>query len=191
MIIYLEGPDGSGKSTLADNIAKMCQEKGYEFDRFAEKNISTHPQRPDRIDKEHMLDELRYMANTDIVHILDRGPISDNIYRMFDNFEPVAKLEDYVKLFKEGGDKVMIIYTRTENAEKAMLERGDDNPVALRRHKELTKAYDAVMGILNCAINFKLIKFDYMEEGATEGMLKIVEAQIEKLKGGTPIDNAT
>lgn len=143
MIVYLEGPDGSGKSTLANEIAKYLKDEGYEVDRFAERNVSTHPTRPYRLDKKHLLDELKYMERDTAVHILDRGPLSDVVYRVFDNYDPVATMTDYLNFF--ASHAAIIIYCRTSNAEKAMNDRGDDNPVALTRHKEISKVYDIVM----------------------------------------------
>lgn len=184
MIIYLDGPDGSGKSTLANEIARICKEEGYSFDRFAERNIATNPRGNYRIDAEHLFDELKYMAKDNTIHILDRGPISDNLYRMFDNYEPVAKLEDYLKLFKEfnKNKQMILIYTRTDAAEKAMLERGDDNPIAINRHKELSKAYDLIMGVINFNLNGKMILFDYTLPNATDKLLNKVKETLKENK---------
>ena len=163
MIIYLEGPDGSGKSTLADAIAKDLKSKGYEVDRFAERNVNTHPQRPYRLNKEHLFDELKYMAKDSGIHILDRGPLSDCIYRIFDDYKPVASFADYIPLFKDfdSKDQLVMIYCHTPIAEQAMRERGDDNPVALSRHKELTKLYTMLMGVLNKALHGKIYNYDF------------------------------
>lgn len=180
MIIYLEGPDGSGKSTLADRIAELCEEQHIPCDRFSEQQISTNPTKPYRVNKETLFTKLNQMADSQVVHILDRGPISDNIYRMFDNYEAIGKLEDYLKLFKSFREKLLIIYCRTANAEKAMLERGDDNPVAIRKHKELTKAYDLIMSAILYSLPHNIVKFDYMLSNATENILKLVKDFLPK-----------
>ena len=140
MIIYLEGPDGSGKSTLANEIAKYLKDEGYEVDRFAERNVSTHPTRPYRLDKMHLLDELKYMERDNTVHILDRGPLSDVVYRVFDNYEPVATMTDYLNFF--ASHAAIIIYCRTGNAEKAMNDRGDDKILVNKEKNEITFLYD-------------------------------------------------
>ena len=85
MIIYLEGPDGSGKSTLADKIAELCKQLNKKYDRNGEPKVSTHPTRPNRVNANEVFNILRSMAESDEIVILDRGPISDNLYRMFDN----------------------------------------------------------------------------------------------------------
>lgn len=187
MIIYLEGPDGSGKSTLANSIYKVCLEENIDVERFAERNISTHPLKPDRISFDRLIDELTYMAEDNMVHILDRGPISDCIYRMFDNFDPVGKLEDYIKLFKKFVDKnqLILIYARTKAAEKAMKERGDENPIALNRHKELSKAYDLIMGVISYSINSDMLIYDFTVDNALEeATQRILNTIKEKLNKG-------
>lgn len=175
MIIYLEGPDGSGKSTLADNIAELCETLKVPYNRFAEQEISTNPTKPNRIDKVTLFSRLEAMSTSQKIHILDRGPISDNIYRMFDNYEALGKLEDYLKLFKSFREKILIIYCRTAKAEEAMLARGDDNPVAIRKHKELTKAYDLIMSAILYTLPANVVKFDFTIENETTNTLKLVE----------------
>lgn len=184
MIIYLEGPDGSGKTTLADKIKEICEELKIDYVRNAEQTISTHPNRPNRVTKEQLFEQLDFMAEENRVFILDRGPISDSIYRMFDDFDPVCKLEEYGKAFERyiKNDQMLIIYTRTPNAEQAMLERGDDNPVALRRHKELTKAYDVIMSALNMLLKGQVLRYNYAISNADEVTLGIVRNYISRLK---------
>ena len=175
MIIYLEGPDGSGKSTLADRIAELCEEQHIPCDRFSEQQISTNPTKPYRVDKETLFSRLEAMSASEIIHILDRGPISDNIYRMFDNYEALGKLEDYVKLFKSFNKNILIIYCRTNKAEEAMLTRGDDNPIAINKHKELTKAYDLVMGLIKYNLPNNIIKYDFTLPNEIEHILNIIK----------------
>lgn len=184
MIIYLEGPDGSGKSTAATNIAKRLVGLGYQVDRFAERNISTHPTRPYRIDDFHLFDELEYMEKDDTIHILDRGPLSDIVYRVFDDYKPVANFTQYLSFFSH--HEAIIIYCKTDNAEQAMNERGDDNPVALQRHKELTKVYDIVMAAIATVSVTPGLVYDYTRNTTKELFDRIVSRlQTGDCAGGT------
>lgn len=176
MIIYIEGVDGSGKSTLADKIAKMCKKEKFVYERYAERNISTKPDAINRITFEELVKKFEFMANDSVLHILDRGPISDCIYRMFDEYEPVGKLQDYISLFDGCKNKLMIVYARTKKAEEMMHKRGDDNPVAISRHKELSKAYDLVMGIVNTYLNNKVIPYDFSKRNAASYVVECVKS---------------
>ena len=167
MIIYIEGVDGSGKTTLADKIAKMCEKEKIEYDRYAERAISTKPDSVNRITFEELVKKFEFMANDYVLHILDRGPISDCIYRMFDEYEPVGKLQDYISLFEKCKGNLIIIYARTKKAEEMMHKRGDDNPVAIALHRELSKSYDLVMGVINNYLTSQIILFDFSKRNAT------------------------
>lgn len=167
MIVYIEGVDGSGKSTLADKIAKMCEKEKFIYNRYAERDIPTKPLALNRMKFEELVVKFNQMANDSVLHIMDRGPISDCIYRMFDNYEPVGKLEDYIAMFDGCKNNLMIVYARTKKAEEMMRKRGDDNPIAMSRHKELSKAYDLIMGIVNTYLNKKIIPFDFSKRNAT------------------------
>lgn len=176
MIIYIEGVDGSGKTTLADKIAKMCKKEKFVYERYAERNISTKPDAVNRITFEELVEKFEFMANDKVLHILDRGPISDCIYRMFDDYEPVGKLQDYISLFDRCKNKLMIVYARTKKAEEMMRKRGDDNPVAISHHKELSKAYDLVMGIVNTYLNNKIIPYDFSKRNATSYIVECTKS---------------
>lgn len=180
MIIYIEGVDGSGKSTLADKIAKMCKKEKIEYDRYAERSISTKPDSLNRITFDELVIKFNQMANDKVLHILDRGPLSDCIYRMFDDYEPVGKLADYISLFEGCKNKLMIVFARTKKAEELMLKRGDDNPVAISHHKELSKAYDLIMGIVNTYLTNKVILYDFSKRNSTSYVVDCVKSLISK-----------
>lgn len=157
MIIYLEGVDGTGKSTLVRMLEDSLSEFG-KVDAKANERIPTYPTRPNRVNQTKLFKELKAMARDNVIHIIDRGPISDIIYRVFDDYDPVTtldKVEEFIKLYN---NRILTIYCRNSNAKRNMLERGDDNPIAIAKHDELSKSFDIVMNILfnnlscNCAI---------------------------------------
>ena len=63
------------------------------------------------------------------------------------------------------------------------MARGDDNPVAIRNHKELTKAYDLLMGIIKYNLPTRCRKFDYTVENATKDVLTDLECMVEVFNG--------
>ena len=161
MIIYLEGPDGSGKTTLANHLYKALEEKRAALnissqtiiDPVAETRVSTHPAKRDRVTEKELYHRLKMMATDGDIHIMDRGPISDIVYRIFDNFKSVTTINKLIDFIKKYNKRIFIVYCRTKNAEEAMNARGDDNPVALERHKELSKVYDFAMSVVQANTN--------------------------------------
>lgn len=168
MIVYLEGPDGSGKSTLGNEIAKSFPNVIYN----AEPIISTHPLRPNRIKTVKLYNVLTAMANSEKLYVLDRGPISDIIYRLFDDEISVTTLSgilDFIITQMKAGNLVFI-YCNCPNAKEAMLTRGDDNPVALKNHDVISRIYNKIcnkidnkFGIETCFSDNKFMYKSYTQ----------------------------
>lgn len=161
MVVYLEGADGSGKSTLAKAIEQYYTEKGYKCVLDAESLINTHPKRPNRITGTELFIKLEQMCRSDLIYILDRGPISDLVYRVFDNYESVTNLESLINFLEPAINLgfLKLIYCKSSKAEEAMRERGDDNPTALNKYKELSKVYDLVMSAIT--VRSYIINYDF------------------------------
>ena len=157
MIIYLEGVDGTGKSTLVRMLEDTLSKFG-KVDAEANKRIPTHPNRPGRVTQAKLFKELKAMARDNVIHIVDRGPISDVIYRVFDAHTSVTTMKKVQEFLDEFNNRVLLIYCRNNAAKRNMLERGDDNPIAIEKHDEISKAFDIVMDLVfnhlpcNCAI---------------------------------------
>lgn len=193
MVIYLEGPDGSGKTTLAKQLEEKYIEEGYKVFTNGESIISTHPTRPNRVNEKELYEKLYTMTKAKEIYILDRGPISDCIYRVFDDFKPVTNISSFYYFMITNIDNFIIIYCNNKNAEKNMLNRGDDNPVAINKHKELSKLYNLVMNIFDATSHYK--EYDFAKDSIEDVTNIISEAlpvlpvlsrniDISKLKGG-------
>ena len=179
MIIYFEGPDGSGKSTLLNTIYNDLVNKGYKVDPQANRFIPTHPKAEKRVSERQLYRALKKMATDDsTVYLVDRGPISDIVYRVFDDYKPVTTPRKIMQFMQEYFTKILTFYCRTDLAEKKMLERGDDNPVALKRHKELTRLYDTIMDCFDEVLSAPIIKFDYSKKNSFRRVMKWVKTFI-------------
>lgn len=162
MIVYLEGPDGSGKSTLAKTVSWNCSNLSIDYV-FAEPSIQTNPTKPNRIFREELILRLYHMlTNKKTVYILDRGPISDCIYRLFDKYDPVIELNELVDLLSRYSENIFLVYCNNDKAEEYMLERGDDNPVAIKKHKKISMAYDMIMPLLENRVTY--MKYDFTKD---------------------------
>lgn len=175
MLINLEGPDGSGKTTLSDAItAELIREDLPVIQtKDGECKVDTHPKSRYRNKPSELISAITDMAYSDNIFVLDRGPISDVVYRNFDDYESVIterQVYDLLFLLKR---QIIIVYCRTDIAEQKMLERGDDNLIAIEKHKEITKKYD---DILSYIINrCQVLRFDYSKETAEDFAKRLVE----------------
>lgn len=177
MIIYLEGPDGSGKSTLSDAITDELITRDMPVMQIKDGNcgVDTHPKSPFRNTPDQLISALAQLAYSDMIYVLDRGPISDVIYRHFDDYKPVlneSQVADLLSLLK---DKVKVVFCDNDVAEQKMLERGDDNPIAIEKHKDITNCYRNYM--MTC-IRHEV--FDYTRTTAPIFADKIIDSLKEE-----------
>lgn len=174
MIIYFEGPDGAGKSTLIDAVDNELRNRENDFSvcKHAEQLMPTHPKDKNRMLGTHVISKLFECANDDDnIYLIDRGLISDWVYRLFDGYKPVCDIRTILNVLSEivYNDKGIIVYCNSALAEQKMLERGDDNPIALQRHKEISHAFDLVF-----YDSIDYIEYD-MEDGVEDGVHQIMQ----------------
>ena len=168
MIIMLEGVDGSGKSTLAAVILKRLEEvrkiRKLKVIIPGEDLIPTHPNRIDRLTDKELLHQLSIMAcSLDKVFVCDRGPLTDIIYRAFDEHEPVISLKELWTIWFMYQSVFIVVHCHNEKSLELMLERGDSNPVAFSKHKELEYLYTQIIELFN-PVHYNLYTDDANEK---------------------------
>lgn len=154
MIIYIEGVDGSGKTTLVNKLTERIEAlsdlKKTTLIANANKLIPTHPAKENRITKYQLINELQRMANeSKTIYILDRGPISDIIYRTFDEHPPIISMYELLQVLIMLKDSMLIIHCNSNKAYNKMVERGDNNSIAMNRHKELQYLFRQFMPLFH------------------------------------------
>ncbi len=160
MIVYIEGVDGSGKSTFAKHITKYLHEHNFHVVPFAEKFMVTHPWREDRISARDLQIKIRALTNSSEVFIVDRGELSDIIYRVFDHhkFKPLMSLNTFYNLYNICKKKYIIIHCDSKKSEELMLKRGEDNLVSIEEHQKLRYLFNIIMPM------FDAIKYDVEQD---------------------------
>lgn len=151
MIVYIEGIDGSGKSTFAKAVAEYLTEKGFAVEPKAEKFMVTHPWRLDRINKDRLNYHLRRCLASSKVYIVDRGELSDIIYRTFDShkYSSLMTLKEYHEFYLNYARKYIIVHCDTNESEQLMLARGEDNPISISEHQKLRYLFNQIMPLFN------------------------------------------
>jgi hypothetical protein len=156
MVIYIEGVDGSGKSTFAKAITEFLKKEQFTVHPNAEKAMVTHPWRLDRTNKNDLLFNLRARLLSPDIFIVDRGELSDIIYRTFDyeKYSALMTLAEYYEHWRRFSDQYIIVHCDTHRSEELMLARGEDNQVSIVEHQRLRFLFNQVMPLFNA------IKYD-------------------------------
>lgn len=181
MIIFFEGVDGSGKTTLMNKVYTRLQTRQRLFGLTpvlnAQTSVPTHPSAPDRSTEETLLEMLSVMASIpDVVYLHDRGPLSDIIYRTFDEHKPILDFFQlwYFTLSNMFG--VMTVHCDTADSSKFMIARGEDNLVALSHHKSLRYLFDQFASVLP-----QVTTYDFVNDDENE-LINTILAELEKSK---------
>lgn len=188
MIVYVEGVDGSGKSTFAKALAAHLQDPQFNF-KFkvhpkGEKLMVTHPWRLDRINSKRLQDQLTMCLLSPDVYIVDRGELSDIIYRTFDfeKYSSLMTLKQFFRIYMDYSDRYIMVHCDSAKSEPLMLARGEDNPVSISEHQKLRYLFNQIMPLFNA------IKFDAGYSIENPSYLPAVCANVGillKLKGGS------
>jgi thymidylate kinase len=151
MIVYIEGVDGSGKSTFAKAITEYLQENKIKVYPKAEKLMVTHPWRIDRITKERLIKELVRCLSSSTVYIVDRGELSDIIYRTFDKdkYDALMTLAEFHTFYGNYADRYVVVHCDTDLSEQLMLSRGEDNLISIQEHQKLRYLFQQIMPLFN------------------------------------------
>ena len=184
MIIYLEGPDGSGKSTLAEAIYASLKDADYKVMLEGNQLVPTHPLKPGRLNEKQLFAMLKNLAKNDYIYIVDGCVISDIVYRIFDDYKPVTILPKVINFLKQYESRIITIYCHSKSAEQKMLERGDENPIALSRHKEISKVYDLVMSEVANSLKRNFVNYDLTKKGQMNTIISSILYWAFLLLGG-------
>lgn len=173
MIIIVEGVDGSGKSTLLNRLYTDFFDEVDKIEFNGEAYIPTHPKSLYRISEKSLYTQLNKMCKDKTLYLVDRGPISDIIYRVFDNYKSVTTLDKLLN-FISTHSKIFYIYCNTDKSLEAMTERGDDNPIAFEKHKELKKLYNIVMGTIKSKTDC-FYEYDFTKKNSYNKLFKQIK----------------
>lgn len=162
MLILVEGADGSGKSYLVNQL----YEKG-----FAIQKVQLHQNFDFRCAANHC-------CYADINLVEDRSPITDIVYRIFDEQKPdrTENIDSILEWVRRFG--VKIIYCKTKSSYTDSIRRGEENITSFQDHCEISKIYDIVMAIIKRDYPSKVFEYDHSKQNIND-VLKFINTQGE------------
>lgn len=182
MLIILEGADGAGKTTLNINICKMIEKKFYidgdkiiDWSGNAERLIPTKPKDLNRITEVELYKNLKnFILAKNWFYVCDRGMISDIVYRIFDEYSSVTIITKFKEFIDKYANKIFLVYCKNSKSEEYMLKRGDNNPIAIQKHKEICKIYDIIMDVLSKNF-YNYAEYDFTNSKSVKNVMKAIE----------------
>ena len=175
MLIIVEGVDGSGKTTLIKELANRLEELNINYSIDTEALINTKPNTENRVSSGVLVFNMLYMINANAVYICDRSPISDIIYRTFDDYNVVINLSLLFELWQDHKSNMIMIHCDTAKSLELLTKRGDNNKIAFEKHKEIKYLYSQIMPLFNS------LKYDFTTDN--EFVNNIVSQIAEKFRG--------
>ena len=162
MLILVEGADGSGKSYLVNQL----YEKGFAIQKV----------------KCHQNFNFKNAANNCYYYYInlveDRSPITDIVYRIFDEQKPdrTENIDDILEWIRYYN--VKIIYCKTKSSYTDSIRRGEENITSFQNHCEISKIYDVVMGIIKRDYPSAVLEYDHSKQNVND-VLKFINTQGE------------
>ncbi len=182
MIIYFEGADGSGKTTLKEKVVDRLMNMSSLTDKYTivnniEPYINSNPSSGVRCSKTDLY--LRWkelIDDQEAIYVIDRSPLSDIVYRAFDEHDVLMTLEDFTYLIKT--TKVINVFCDSDRAEELMKARGDDNPIALAKHRTIRYLYRQAFSMVPWRIEYDVARAIDDENYVDMIIFEIVKATI-------------
>lgn len=182
MIIYFEGADGSGKTTLKEKVVDRLMNMSSLTDKYTivnniEPYINSNPSSGVRCSKTELYLRWRELIDDqEAIYVIDRSPLSDIVYRAFDEHDVLMTLDDFTYLIKT--TKVINVFCDSDRAEELMKARGDDNPIALAKHRTIRYLYRQAFSMVPWRIEYDVARAIDNENYVDMIIFEIVKATI-------------
>lgn len=175
MIILFEGPDGSGKSTVIQKLVKDLSSMNKRVLYVNTEDVApTKPSAKNRATKKEIRTKFKALAKDSKIWLIDRSPISDCVYRVFDNGQPVMQFNEFLDFGLDIYPNCFIVYCKTDKAEEYMLARGETNQTSILHHRELTKVYDLVFRVWQRMLPEAYYQYDFTKKKSYKDMLNAI-----------------
>lgn len=156
MLIVVEGNEGTGKTTLIDRLSEQLPFIRIKYSK----------------DCENIFPDLEYFAFNRSLFVLDRGFVTDMVYRIRDGKQGQTSLAEIAELCKRGW--VKIIFCNNDNGYEDALRRGENNITTRTDYDYVTGTFDRIKALLKCFTNVETFDYNY-KCTSIDDVLKFIE----------------
>lgn len=157
MVVFVEGNEGVGKTTLIDTLFAKIKFVRVKY-----------------IKGMKVLDLFRYMANDDVLYIVDRCFISDMVYRYIDKQKSVNNLFDIAYFMHVCSDNIKFIFCNNANAFENSMIRGEKNIVTKAQHLEVETGFSFIEQLIKNFTDIKIFDYDY-DYSSIDDVIKFIK----------------
>ena len=162
MLVIFEGVDGSGKTTACKYFVEKGWKRINSDDFFKDTSIPKFWQNRENFNFNTMFDVVQDAAASDEIFVMDRSEITGWIYTEIEGRPQFAPYDVSRFLRFLLDSNVKIVWFCCQNAKQYMLERGDDNCIAIDKHSDVHNSYRHTMRTLEI-LGAKILSFDFEE----------------------------
>ena len=160
MILMVEGNEGTGKTTLINSLIR----------RSSSCLVKTGRRFKDLYNLYDM------MSKSNSLYLLDRGFITDLVYRGLDREKGDLTLYQIGKLCGDNQSRIKIVFCYHDNSFKNSIERGEDNITVEQVHNLINAEYRKYENLIKCFTNIETMNYNYEYQS--------VDDVIKFMKGG-------
>lgn len=158
MIVMIEGNEGTGKTTLINSLMLKLTASTVKTSRGFKDLYGLY----------------ETMAKSNSLYILDRGFVTDLVYRGIDNQKGDFTLYQIGKLCGDYTSKIKIIYCYHDNAFKNAMERGETNITVESVHTLLTSEFRRFENMIECFTDLETMDYNY-EYQSVDDVIKFIK----------------
>lgn len=151
MLVLIEGNEGTGKTTLIKQLSKHFTFITVKYPKGKFDNL---------------YQTLCQFAEADDVFVLDRGFVSDLVYRIRDkcscqiSLYQIAELCDYYK--------IKIVFCHNENGYKDAMRRGEDNVTLEKDYDDITLIFEKMQTMLELFTRAQTMSYNFRYDDVEE-----------------------
>lgn len=178
MIIFIEGIDGAGKTTLYNALRDIRFEHIDGSKINFEQTVNAHNPYVTGYELEAFNMRLRSQRNSKDIYIYDRSPISELVYRMWDEKYCKYKLEFFEDLVR-GTIGFAVIYCKPSNLKHAWdmrTERDKDDISTESDRDEIAQHYDSVMDVFEKLLHVPICLYDWTVHADISTVCKFINS---------------
>lgn len=141
MLVIIEGNEGTGKTTLINQLKEHMPFISVKYSKECK----------------HMFESLEFYAKSKQLYVLDRGFVTDMVYRINDLRVGQTSLQEIGVL----ANMSKIIFCESDTGYEDAMKRGENNITDINQYQYIDSLFDAVLKLLSSFTRVDIMRYRY------------------------------